>query len=81
MRMLHQEKDPSVLLTEKQKTYQAEIAAPLEPPELSEHTCAHPRRFGRSAPPINTAEKTGDIRRKPVISAAIYGLCSLKDLV
>ena len=42
MRMLHQETDPSVLLTEKQKPYQAEIAAPLEPPELSEHTCAHP---------------------------------------
>ena len=54
--MLHQEKDPSVLLTEKQKTYQAEIAAPLE---LSEHTCAHPRRFGRSAPPDKHSGENG----------------------
>ena len=52
--MLHQEKDPSVLLTEKQKTYQAEIAAPL-----SEHTCAHPRRFGRSAPPDKHGGENG----------------------
>ena len=59
MRMLHQEKDPSVLLTEKQKTYPAEIAAPLEPPELSEHTCAHPRRFGRSAPPDKHSGENG----------------------
>lgn len=38
-------KKNSALLTEKQKTYMAEIAAPLEPPEPAEHTCAHANRL------------------------------------
>ena len=50
MRMKENWKEPSTLLTEKQKVYMAEIAAPLEPPEPLEHTLAHPDRIGRGVP-------------------------------
>ena len=40
---------PPTQLTEKQKTFLAEIAAPLEPPEPLEHTRAHANRSGGCA--------------------------------
>ena len=50
------------LLTEKQKAAMAEMAAPLEPDDASEHTCPHGNRLTKQLSDQSSAEESRGFR-------------------
>ncbi len=50
------------LLTEKQKAAMAEMAAPLEPDDPSEHTCPHGNRLTKQLSDQSSAEESRGFR-------------------